>query len=355
MSNKPQVNGALLVGSVNLDTTDTVFRMASSCCGSELAYMPDGETGERFHWILFQGAAFDATPGLSRVGNVPFELSGFDLRPFAINEGVDPSTIEMAPLGYAKAALESYAKFKSLKDQGVVPQHTRFQVSLPTPIATVSSFVRPEDRAALEGPYQRKLLQELEQICAAIPHDQLCIQWDMAVEFGILENVVVPGVMAMVAWFEPVFEGLVERASYLGNQVPEGVALGYHLCYGDIAEAHFKQPEDSAILTNVANAVVAGVNRKVDFVHLPVPIERDDEAYFAPLKNLHLPEQTKLYLGLLHREDGVEGATRRIKAAGSAVSSFGVATECGMGRGPRDQMEPLLKLHSEAVHAAAQP
>ncbi len=354
MSNKPQVQGALLVGSVNLGTTESVFRAASGCCGSELAYMPDGETGERFHWILFQGAAFDATPGVSRVGPNPIELAGFDLRPFAVDEGVDPSTIEMAPLGYAKAAISSYAKFKQLKDDGVIPRHVRFQVSMPTPVATVSTFVRAEDRAALEGPYQRAILKELEQVCAAIPHDQLAIQWDMAVEFGILEHVVIPGLAEFSAWFDNAFEGLVERAANLGNAVPAGVALGYHLCYGDVGEQHFKQPEDAAVLTRVANAVVAGVKRKVDFVHLPVPIERDDEAYFAPLKNLQLPAGTKLYLGLLHREDGVDGAIKRIKAAGSAVNSFGVATECGMGRGPRDAMEPLLELHADAVRAAQQ-
>ena len=39
-----------------------------------------------------------------------------------------------------------------------------------------------------------------------------------------------------------------------------------------------------------------------------VLIERDDDAYFAPLADLQLPAETELYLGLVHRQDGAEGA-----------------------------------------------
>jgi methionine synthase II (cobalamin-independent) len=347
------VAGAHLVGSVNLDTAETVFRAAAWNCGSELHSLPDGETGERFHWILFQGARFDLTPGISRLGPQPIELAGFDVRPFGIDEGVDPATIEFPALGYAEAAKHSYAIFKALKaESGVIPEHVRFQVSLPTPVATVTTFVRPEDRAALEGPYERAVLRELAEITAAIPHDQLTIQWDMALEFALLEEVTLPGFGPMRTWFDDPFEGLVSRAAHLGDEVPADVNVGYHLCYGDVAEKHFMEPKDATNLTRVANALFERVKRHVDFVHMPVPIERDDTAYFAPLKDLHLPEGTKLYLGLLHREDGVEGAKRRIKAAASAVPAFGVATECGMGRSPRESIEPLLKLHSQAVKAA---
>src|SRR5690554_507907 len=100
----PEVKGAHLVGSVNLDTAETVFRAAAWNCGSDLHAMPDGETGERFHWILFQGARFDLTHGISRVGPSRIELAGFDVRPFEMDEGVDPSSIEFPALGYAEAA-----------------------------------------------------------------------------------------------------------------------------------------------------------------------------------------------------------------------------------------------------------
>ena len=41
--------------------------------------------------------------------------------------------------------------------------------------------------------------------------------------------------------------------------------------------------------------------------HLPVPRNRTDEVYFAPLRTLRLHPETELYLGLVHYTDGIEG------------------------------------------------
>lgn len=350
----PKVEGALLVGSVNLASAETVFRAASWACGTDLDSLPDGETGERFHWILFQGAVFDLTDGLERLGPEPIDLAGFDVRPFGVEEGVDPASIVFPELGYAEAALHSYKFFEHLRDSGVIPSQVRFQVSLPTPVATVFTFAAPQFRAALEGPYQAALLRELAAITAAIPAADLAVQWDMAVEFALIEGANLGASGPATAWFGDAFEGAVERAARLGGAVPEGVLLGYHLCYGDVGEKHFVEPTDSGNLVKVANAVFAASSRQVDYVHMPVPIERSDDAYFASLAGLRLPEGSKLYLGLIHREDGLEGALKRVAAAGKVAPAFGVATECGMGRSPRESIEPLLALHHDVIKAAQQ-
>jgi hypothetical protein len=98
-----------------------------------------------------------------------------------------------------------------------------------------------------------------------------------------------------------------------------------------------------------ANAVVAASARPITWLHLPVPIAHDDEAYFAPLAGLTRVDE--LYLGLVHREDGVEGAERRIAAASPFVSEFGVATECGIGRAPAGSTEGILRTHAEVATA----
>ena len=110
--------------------------------------------------------------------------------------------------------------------------------------------------------------------------------------------------------------------------------MGYHLCYGDAGHQHFKQPEDTSKLVEVANAVSAGVTRTINWIHLPVPRDRSDDAYFTPLENLKLHPETELYLGLVHYTDGTEGTLKRIAVAKKFVSEFGVATECGFGRRP---------------------
>lgn len=58
------------------------------------------------------------------------------------------------------------------------------------------------------------------------------------------------------------------------------------------------------------------------------------------------PESTNLHLGLVHHEDGIEGAASRIAAARTAIHGIGVATECGFGRGPAERAAPLFDLHS---------
>jgi hypothetical protein len=152
----------------------------------------------------------------------------------------------------------------------------------------------------------------------------------------------------MEAWWpgDP-FGGLVARLAALIDAVPAVAEAGLHLCYGDAGEKHFVEPEDSATLVRFANAVIAASARDLTWLHLPVPIERDDEAYFAPLAGL-VPVG-ELYLGLVHREDGAEGARRRIAAASACAGAFGVATECGIGRAPAGSTEGILQTHADVA------
>ncbi|MDR6970303.1 hypothetical protein [Leifsonia shinshuensis] len=342
----PVIRGAHLVGSVNLPDAETVFRTVSGHLGDRMRRIPDGEVGERFYWVQFQTARLDTMAGISRIDVPPSLLRGrFDGRPFRLDPGVSADDLEFPNLGYADAALDSYAVFERLRSEGVIPPRTRFQVSLPTPAGVVGPFIVPEDRAAIEPAYERALFGELDRILTGIPHDDLAIQWDTAVEFALLEG-------RMPSWFgDDVLAGVLERAERQAAAVPADVELGYHLCYGDVEEQHFVQPADAGRLADVLGGILSRAPRPVTWVHLPVPIERDDEAYFAPLAGVAVPERTELYLGLLHHEDGVEGARRRAEAAATAVTAFGVGTECGFGRGPSERTDGLLDLHT-AVAAA---
>jgi methionine synthase II (cobalamin-independent) len=144
---------------------------------------------------------------------------------------------------------------------------------------------------------------------------------------------------------------VVARAVRQISAVPADVQVGFHLCYGDVEEQHFAQPTDAGTIASVIRGVLAAAPRPVSWFHLPVPIERDDEAYFAPLADLDLPEGTEVELGLLHHEDGLEGAARRIAAASTVLDRFGVGTECGFGRGPAERTAPLLDLHAAVIDA----
>src|SRR4051794_12666507 len=108
-----QPQGALLVGSVNYDDAETTMRSAASLLGDRLKRIPDGEGGKRFHWIMSQPDVLGRAEGIERGGDEPIPFkAGLDARPLRIADGVDAGDIVPPPLGYADAAIESYAVFR---------------------------------------------------------------------------------------------------------------------------------------------------------------------------------------------------------------------------------------------------
>ncbi|MEB3965114.1 hypothetical protein OKJ48_33540 [Streptomyces kunmingensis] len=175
-------------------------------------------------------------------------------------------------------------------------------------------MVEPEHRRTVEPVYRQALLGEVRQILDAVPHEDLAIQWDVAVEVAFLES----GGTALGGWAGPhdnLFEQIITSLTGLGDAVPADVELGYHLCYGNSRGKRFLEPKDTSLLVDVANALTGRVARQIDFLHLPVPQDRTDHEYFAPLTGLDLDDGTDLYLGLVYPADGVEGARRRIDPA----------------------------------------
>ncbi len=119
--------------------------------------------------------------------------------------------------------------------------------------------------------------------------------------------------------------------------------MGVHLCYGDRMHQHFIQPKDLGLLVELANTISAGVGRDFEWIHMPVPKDRLDEAYYAPLKDLKLGPDGELVLGLVHGGD-LEGTEKRIETARKFGKNFAVATECGMGRTKKDEFDSVLEI-----------
>lgn len=335
--------GALLVGSVPLDESAEVFRAAGAALRDRLRRVPDGEPAERANWIVFQAGVFDRHPDIELAPR-PDDGYGAVLPVYRLRGGVDPANVDLTPLGYADAAVRSYEVFRTLRDAGVLAAETRFQVSLPTPAAVVASFVEPAQQARLEPVYTAALLTELRHIQDTIPAADLAIQWDLAIEPAMWEGV--GGIFT--PWFAPIREGSLDRVATMLAAVDDDVELGIHLCYGDFEHRHYLEPKDTGVLTELANGLAERAGRPLNWLHLPVPKDRDDAAYFAPLHDLRLPEATEVYLGLVHADDPA-GTRRRITTAQEVLPHFGVATECGLGRTPRDQIPALLQQHAEVT------
>ena len=223
----------------------------------------------------------------------------------------------------------------------------RFQVSLPTPMAVVGALTDPATARAVGPAYTAAMLKEVERICRAIPHDDLAIQWDVCIEMVMWDGRLgrIPAPPNMKEFFAGQFAGLA-------SAVPEPVELGFHLCYGDWEGKHFIEPEDAGKLASMANLLAGCVGRQITWIHMPVPIERGDDAYFEPLAQLNLSESTELILGLVHADDGADGTRKRIETARKFTGDFGIATECGMARARSPELvRQILGVHREVLES----
>ena len=336
-----------LVGSVAMPDSESVFRALSSELAPWLRRIPDGETGERHRWIYWQREMLlshlnmeldpDATP------LALYQWDGELIRETELvrfKPDVDPSSV-VFETGYAPAAIASYDVFRQLRDDGVIPAGVRFQVCLPTPMASGYMYISPASIEDYLPVYEKALLTALSSILDAISHHDLSIQWDICQEVLIFED-----------YFpyrpDDYKLQIFDQMTRLGAQVPADVELGYHLCYGTPRDEHLVMPKDTAILVEVANGLASKLQRQLDFLHMPVPRDRVDDAYYAPLAKLKLPPETELYLGLIHHQDH-SGDKQRIATAQKVVPSFGIASECGWGRTDPERVPGLIESHRLAA------
>jgi len=325
-----------------MDSTEDFFSAVGETVKNLVRRCPDGEVGPRRLWVCYQWPVLRATGFLEKDGDNAALVGACLLR---LRSDVRPEAIGFGELGYAREARISYQDFVAARQRGQFTAGTRFQVCLPTPWAVIETFIAPKDALKILPAYERAMIREVDRICAAIPHSDLAIQWDVAIEMiqwdGRFPYIPSPNNM------RELFAGAFAR---IGAAVPGDVELGYHLCYGDLDAQHAIEPADLGKAVELANLITSSVKRPTTWVHMPVPINRDDAGYFAPLVNLSRSPTTELYLGLVHEKDAAEGTMRRMKAAGAFTKDFGIATECGMGRvrTPAAALK-IMRIHAEAA------
>jgi hypothetical protein len=347
-TSKPIVH---FVGSIPLPDAETVFRTLSAACGPHLVRLPDGETGVRKTWIRFLQEVLAGNPAIEYAKDVPpFRFVQWDgklvreIPRLRVKSGatLDASTIKT---GYADMATESWAAFDRLQQQGVIPPKVKFQISIPTPIAPTYNNLVPGDRPKVLPALTRHFIGEIESIARRLPNDRIAIQWDVCQEVLAWEGYYEPGPVDFRT-------ETIQVLAAIGDGVPAGVELGYHLCYGSPADEHMVQPKDMGIMVEMTNAIVASVKRPIQFFHMPVPKDRTDDAYFVPLEKLKFKPGTELYLGLIHHNDAA-GDAARLAAARRHARVDGIGTECGMARGDPARLPELLSSHARATEAAA--
>jgi methionine synthase II (cobalamin-independent) len=331
------------VGSIALDSAADVFEAYGKTVKRFLKRCPDGEVGGRRLWISYQWPILRATSFLEPESD--HAIPGMGLTRLRLKTRATDHDIHFGELGYAREARISYQDFLEARQRGDIAENTRFQVCLPTPAAVIYAFVAPDDATKVLPAYTQAMLREVTRIADAIPRHDLAIQWDVCIEMILWDgrSPAMPPFPGMESIFSQAF-------ATLAKSVPDGVELGYHLCYGDMDAKHFIEPLDLAKAVELANLIIESSGRQVNWIHMPVPQDRSDHAYFSPLARLQRTPGLELFLGLVHGTDGVEGTVRRMRAAREVTDDFGIATECGIGRARTAATARLImNVHAQAA------
>jgi hypothetical protein len=334
----------LLIGSVPLGDAQTVMATAAQAIGPALKRVPDGETGPRSKFITWQEKVLAQVPQLEvrplgpqsewgPQGQLPPQT--VFLKPGASGEPRMPRT------GYGQSAIDSFKVFSRLKREGKIARGVRFQAGLPTPLGVLSAFGDAKMQEFCEKAYRTRMMEDIDDMAANIPHDELTIQWDLPLEVAIWEG-------QRDTFLRNPREESVAKLVEMMQRVPANVEQGLHLCYGDISHKHWKEP-DPAVMVALVNRIVETFGRPFAYVHFPVPKHWTEPTHYAEFAKLRLPAQTKVYLGLVHQTDGLDGARRRIAAASHHIAEFGVATSCGLARRKPADIPAMFALHKEVA------
>jgi len=337
-----------LVGSVPMDNAEAVFAAVGGALSSRIKRIPDGETGERLDWITWLETVFANSPALEQSDELfRVHATGTARKRYRLRPGKTIADIRFDNLFYADKAKESYATFRRLRDSGKIAPGTRFQVDLVPAHSVLWLFLVEELQAPVDPIYNDAVGREIDKLAAAIPHNDLAIQFDVAsAVFARLQRqetgVYGDSKGAMQDKFAAILAGLA-------NRVPADIELLFHFCYGDSNHRHVVEPTDMGDMVDMATRLNAKVTRPINLIHMPVPRDRGDDAYFAPLRKLRLRPETQLALGLVHHTDGLDGTTRRIATARKYAQDFAIGTECGFGRRKPETIPELLRIHAEAA------
>jgi hypothetical protein len=336
----------LLLGSLPAASTEEALRAGGELFGDLVFALPDGETGMRVLWAAYEAARLLVpNPGLEviqdNLRNPPRSVRETAI--LKVREDVTELRFESWPR--IDDAIESYRVFRGLREQGVIPADVRFQVSLPFGTSSLSVFKADwaHDFPIALRAYEDLFAREIKRLTAAIPADDLAIQWDVCWEVLDIE-----GVLSWTdgdAWER--FAGPVRRITRL---IPEETLVGYHLCYGTFPAWPMYEARDMELLVRMANYAMDHSGRQVDWLHLAGPrdLRSEDDRFFEPLRGLRASD-TRVFLGIVLPVDGLDGLRRRHETASRYLDDFGVAMYCGFGRQPGQNGMETMREHRDAV------
>ena len=174
------------------------------------------------------------------------------------------------------------------------------------------------------------LRSETETIVSHIPHEQLAIQWDLAIENRFVERR-----LAQEGLEQAREEARARCASPRRRSAARSPRTWPSASIPASAPSTAGRagvPPISRVTVLLLNAACSASGRPVDFVHFPTT-RAEDERYFRPLGELAVGG-ARVYVGAIHHDHGPGGLGAQLDLVRRVLPEFGLAAPCGWGRAP---------------------
>jgi hypothetical protein len=324
----PVTRAAHLIGSIPAPDAEAAMRQALEVVGARLRFLPDGETGERYHWVIHIIEGLRQHPDLQLVSDGRW--SGYDDLPkFRVRRGhrLFGATLDF---GHVAAFRGSWPVFQRLRGEAGRPD-LAFQVGVPGDFDMAMFTFGPAGAVRHRRPFTEATVREIHEI-HALGGDDVVFQIEIPAELVAVARVP-PALQPTVAGRLAAGIATIVRAA------PAGARFGIHLCLGDMNHQALGRMTDVAPAVHLANALVRRwpTGRPLEFVHMPFaaaeeppPHARD---WYAPLAQLTLPPGTRLVAGLVHEDEDVQDQEQLLAMVEGIVGhEVDVAAACGLGR-----------------------
>lgn len=331
---------ALLVGSLPFATDEDCMKRAFDLLGPVLFCLPDGEVGEktpefpkgnRIAWVVYALEKLTQDKSSWQLTKEP--IRGTDGMAVDYNsfQKLKPlhSPAQMPQhvrLGYDDFFRLNYPIFSQLRKQHNLP-HLKFQVGVPTGFAMGFVFASPITWLRYTYAFNTVIAREINAILLEAGHDV------------VIQLEVPPELYAAYKLPTPLMSLALLPIQDLLKKINPGAQIGIHLCLGDFHNEALVHPKTLHKMVAFSNQLVQKwpTQHTLTYVHYPfaegqIPPSVDAN-YYAPLKDITLPQGTRFVAGFVH-EKRTLAENRQILSAVEAAygQTVDVACSCGLGR-----------------------
>jgi hypothetical protein len=338
---------AHLVGSLPGPTAAEAMSTALQIVGPYLHSLPDGETGERRNWVISIIEGLRQHPDLEL--SKPGDWSDYDKTPvMRIRKGHKLYGASLN-FGHVDAVRRSFPEFERARVAAGRPDLS-FQQGVPGDFDLATFTLGPVGALRSRRPFTEATLAEIRDVKTITGADTL-FQIEVPVELVLLTKA--------PAAARPTMAKLLARSiTGLAAATPAGTRFGVHLCLGDMNNRAFGTMADVGPLVLLANAILRGWpdGRSLDILHAPFAAADQpattDPAFYAPLRDLALPDDVRFAAGFAHESQSLPDQLRIRSVIDDLLHrEVAVAASCGLGRRSESAGRAVLERTAELCAA----